>query len=342
MLAKKLFVVDLEPGQQIGDFFAVAEARQGQARNGPFWHLRLQDRSGSINGRIWSPQSLEFAHIAQQSIVHVQGQVSSFRDELQIQVERMETFKEVDPADLALFTPCSAQEPGELLETLEQLCKEHLTHKPWRRLAHRVLHDPEIRARLLTAFGAKTIHHAYMGGLLEHTLCVCRVVLSVCTVYPRLDKEILLVAALLHDLGKAWELTQGLTADYTDEGRLLGHIQITLELLEPLLRKEKELDPGLVLHLKHLIVSHHGEYEFGSPKRPKTAEALVLHLADNMDAKLNIFSAAFEGSAAEGPAWSPFQRSMDRFLCLPVRTPVQTAETKPKPLGTQCLLPLKA
>jgi 3'-5' exoribonuclease len=343
MLAKKTFVADLEPGQPVGDFFAVAEARQGQARNGPFWHLRLQDRSGSINARIWSPQSQEFTSIVQESIVFVQGQVSSFRDELQIQIERLETVQEIDPAsDLGLFTPCSAQSPEELLELLDQLCKEHLTYKPWRRLAHRVLHDQEIRARLLTAFGAKAIHHAYMGGLLEHTLSVCRLVLSVCGVYPRLDKEILLIAALLHDLGKAWELTQGLTADYTDEGRLLGHIQITLEVLDPLLRKEKELDPGLALHLKHLIVSHHGEYEFGSPKRPKTAEALVLHLADNMDAKLNIFCTLFEDPAADGPVWSAFQRSMDRFLCLPVRTPAAASEAKPKPQGAQCLLPLKA
>jgi 3'-5' exoribonuclease len=342
MLAKKLFVSDLEPGQQVGDYFAVADARQGQARNGPFWQLRLQDRTGSISGRIWSPQSQVFTTIPRETVVFVQGQVSSFRDELQIQIERMEQVHELDPAtDLSLFTACSAQSPEVLLAELELLCRTTLSYRPWRRLARRVLQHPEIRTRLLTAFGGKTIHHAYVGGLLEHTLSVCRLVLAVCTVHPGLDKEILLVAALLHDLGKAWELSHGLAADYTDEGRLLGHIQITLEVLEPLLRKERELDPGLVLHLKHLIVSHHGEYEFGSPRRPKTAEAFVLHLADNLDAKLNVFSSAFDDPTAEGPAWSAFQRSMDRFLCLPVRTPQSAAEPKPRPQGQQCLLPLK-
>jgi 3'-5' exoribonuclease len=343
MLPKKTFVAELEPSQQVGDYFAVAEARQGQARNGPFWHLRLQDRTGSIAGRIWSPLSQELPNIEQQSIVFVQGQVQSFRDELQIQVERLQVVQEIDPAtDLPLFTPCSAKTPEELLGEIEQICQDQLTYKPWRRLVHRVLTSGEVRSRLLTAFGAKAIHHAYLGGLLEHTLSVCKVVLAVCSVYPRLDKEILIVAALLHDLGKAWELSGGISAEYTDEGRLLGHIQITLEVLEPMLRKEKDLDPGLALHLKHLIVSHHGEYEFGSPKRPKTAEAMVLHLADNMDAKLNIFDSAFCGDRVEGFQWSPFQRSMDRFLCLPMRTPIQAAESKAKPKGSQCLLPLKA
>ncbi|MFP4070647.1 MAG: 3'-5' exoribonuclease YhaM family protein [Desulfovibrionales bacterium] len=342
MIVKQMFIHELCNGQSIHDYFAVAEARQGQAKNGPFWHLRLQDRSGFINARIWSPLSGEFPQIAQESIVRIKGQVNSFRDELQLQVEQMEIFPSIEHSDLALFIPSGAQDPEQLLEALETLCRDELRHKPWRRLTHRVLHAEAVRGRFMTSFGGKSIHHAYLGGLLEHTLSVCRLALSIADNYPEVDREILLVAGVFHDLGKAWELSQGLATDYTDEGRLLGHIHITLEILAPFLRTQKDLDPHLAMHLKHLILSHHGEYEYGSPKRPKTAEALILHHADNIDAKMNIMEAAFDPELpeADGMQWSPFQRSMDRYLCRPVKTPKNDRTNKAQ-TGTQCLLPLK-
>jgi 3'-5' exoribonuclease len=223
------------------------------------------------------------------------------------------------------------------LAELEQLCENELHHKPWRKLCLKVLRTESIRAKLLSAYGAKAVHHAYLGGLLEHTLNVCRLALSMADNYPSLDREIILVAAVFHDLGKAWELSTGMSADYTDEGRLLGHILITLEILDPFLKKETGLDPGMIVHLKHIIASHHGEYEFGSPKRPKTGEAFVLHYADNLDAKMNIFDHAFAKQGG-GSAWSAYQKYLDRYLFSPQKTPLLEKKGKEKTDG-QRLLP---
>jgi 3'-5' exoribonuclease len=161
--------------------------------------------------------------------------------------------------------------------------------------------------------------------------------------YPQLDREILLSAAAFHDIGKAYEISAGISREYTDAGKLLGHIAIGLELLAPHLAREKDLPPELVLHFKHLLLSHHGEYEYGSPKRPKTLEALVLHMADNLDAKANTFDSAFSEEEAGEGTWSGYQKALGRFLYLPPKTPAAS----PRPRRTvqkkedQCLLPLK-
>jgi 3'-5' exoribonuclease len=368
---KKIFVRDLKPGAPVADVFALAEAKQGQARNGPFWSLQLQDASGRVEGKIWSPQSQAYPELKAGGLVYVEGLAGSYRDQVQISVESLRHVGGFGPGDEALadgqerpeidfslFVPSSPERPELMLASLEALCKQHLKYPPWRSFSSRVLNDPEIRGRLLVSTGAKAMHHAYIGGLLEHTLSVAGFCMRICDQYPQLDREILLAAAVCHDLGKAWELSSGLVLDYTDEGRLLGHIIIGLEILEPFLNRAK-LDPELVLHFKHIIVSHHGEYEYGSPRRPKTAEAMALHYADNLDAKMHQFAGAF-GAAKKGdqgaetedaqpgdyqPAWSPYQRSLERFLFSPKPTPrpAPTAPAKktPKKEANQCLLPLK-
>lgn len=349
---KQQQVRELQPGQPVKDVFVLAQARQGQARNGPFWSLSLQDASGKVEARIWSPQSQAYESLQGGALVYVEGQAVSYKEQLQLNVDHLQTL-DLDeacnaspPVDISKLVPSSQEPAVNILERIEELCRQHLHYPPWRKLASRVLADAEIRNRLLMAVGGKAIHHAYVGGLLEHTLGVVRLCLAFCDLYPQLDREVLLTAAVFHDLGKAWELGGGLVADYTDEGRLLGHIQIGLEILEPFLRKSK-LEPELIMHFKHLILSHHGEYHFGSPKRPKTAEAMALHYADNLDAKMNQFALAFSDgdSAAEdgGEAgWSPYQRSLERFLYRPKPTPGNgVAQKRGEKRDNQCLLPLK-
>lgn len=338
---KNIFVRDLNAGQQIQELFLVAEAKLGQSRNGPYWSLTLSDRSGQVEAKIWSPLSQEFSEIPAGRFVRVRGAVTSFRDRPQVVVERLELLPEAENGvTLSDFLPASVRPPEEMLEEIEDLCTEHLEHKPWKNFARKVLRDEEIRSRLLAGTGAKTVHHAYMGGLLEHTLAVLRLCLAHCDLYPQLDRQILVVAAVFHDLGKAWELSGGLTNDYTDQGRLLGHIWIGLEKLEPFLAKAKDLDEQLILHLKHIILSHHGEYEFGSPRRPKTPEAFVLHYADNLDAKLNTIAAAFEDLDPTGSPWTGFQRYLDRYLYRPTPTPDDRNHGQKAP-SAQFLLPIK-
>ncbi|EGJ50710.1 3'-5' exoribonuclease YhaM family protein [Desulfocurvibacter africanus] len=341
MRAKKTFIRDMQPGHFISDVFVLAEARQAQGKNGPFWGLKLQDSSGSLEAKVFSPLSQQYPNLTAGNIVVAEGAVQLFRDQPQVIIERLELLAcEPDETLLRGLIPCSKVDPEILLEELEDLLRQELRHGPWKKFCKRVLADQDIRGKLLFAPGAKAIHHAYAGGLLEHTLAVCRICQSLCGLYPELDREVLLAAAAFHDLGKAWELSSGLLRDYTDEGRLLGHIAIGLEKLLPHLAKVTDLDDELKAHFKHLLLSHHGELEFGSPKRPKTSEALVLHYADNLDAKLKTVSESLGEDTAEG-AWSPFVRSLDRYLFHPKATPGSKNTRKDDKGPAQCLLPLK-
>jgi 3'-5' exoribonuclease len=331
VIAKAVYIRDISPGQTIQDIFLLAEARTGQSRNGPYWSLTLQDATGQMEAKVWSPLSQQHPGLSAGQVVQVRAQAANYRDKCQLTIDQL---TEVDAAevDLALFLPPSPVEPDNLLAQVEELCRQELTHKPWRALMKKILNDPEIRARLLPATGAKAVHHAYAGGLLEHTLAVARTCLALCGLYPHLDRQTLLVAALLHDLGKAWELSSGLANEYTDEGRLLGHIQLGLLRIEPFLTKAKDLDEALILHLKHLIIAHHGEYEFGSPRRPKTPEAFILHFADNIDAKMNTLAGAYADLEGTEQSWTPFQRYLDRYLYRAPHTPapVETPRAEPK------------
>ncbi|MCJ2163737.1 MULTISPECIES: HD domain-containing protein [unclassified Pseudodesulfovibrio] len=332
----------MTPGQTVDDLFLLANANQAQSKNGPYWNITFQDATGSIDGKIWSPKSLEYPTLEPGQMARVKGFVESYRDKNQLKVDHMDLLETSHPdVDLADFLPTSSTPPEELMEAIEDLVTEHMKHKPWKIFCKRVLGNEEVRTKLLTAPGAKTVHHAYVGGLLEHSLQVARACMALCTVYPHLDRQTLLAGAIFHDLGKAWELSGGLANDYTDEGRLFGHIQIGMEKLEPFLKKSRHLDEDLKLHFKHLITSHHGEHEFGSPVRPKTPEAFVLHFADNMDAKLNIIDQAYADMDKTGAQWSPYMRFLERNVFRPTTTPDSSQKKNAKP-ENQCLLPLKA
>ena len=338
---KNIYITDIKPGDFVHDCFIMADARQLTAKNGPYWNLVMQDRTGRVNGKIWSPAAGQYQKLDQGTIYQVQAQADTFRDAIQLNIQSLSP---VDPGlvTLADFVPSSAVAPEDLHAELVELCKTHLKYKPWKKFCLKVLNNDEVKDRLLNGYGAKTIHHAYLGGLLEHTLAVSQLCMSFADLYPEIDRQTLLAAAIFHDLGKAWELSTGAVADYTDQGRLLGHINIGLEVLEPFLRKAKDLDEDLKLHFKHLILSHHGEYEFGSPRRPKTQEAFALHYADNLDAKLKTVSDATSDMDAETARWTGYQNFLERFLYLPTRTPDPEADKNTKPKADpQCLLPLK-
>lgn len=343
MTRKFTYIKDFVEGDKVQDFFIITDAQLRESRNGPFWGLKLQDCSGVIEAKIWSPLSQSVPQLSSGMFVNVSASIGSFRDKLQLTVEVL-TVVDPDNENLSLsdFLPCSEVEPEMMLQEIDYLIAEHMSYRPWKKFCRNVLKSEVIRSRLLRATGAKSVHHAYIGGLLEHTLSVCQLSMSMCKNYPRVDKQIVLAAAIFHDLGKAWELSGGLVNDYTDEGRLLGHIYIGLEKLEPFLAREKSLSDDLKLHLKHLILAHHGEYEFGSPKRPKTPEAFILHYADNIDAKMNTVFGELDKLDGSEIQWTPYQRFLDRYLYRAELTP----ESKDKKLeevkdGNQCLLPLK-
>jgi len=339
---KRIFVRDLGVGVQVSECFLIAQASKGQARNGPFWSLKLQDASGVIDAKLWSPAAQGFDDIQAGQFALATGAVTAYRDQPQINLDALQLLgSSPEGVDFGNFLPESAEKPESLYARLEEFLCANIGHAPWRRFCKKVLSDPEIREKLLAAPGAKAMHHAYRGGLVEHTLAVCRVVLALCQLYPALDRDTLLAAAAFHDMGKAWELSSGLTRDYTDEGQMLGHIILGMNILEPFLRKARDLDPGLTLHFRHMLVSHHGELAFGSPRTPMTPEAMLLHFADNIDAKVHQFQAAVDDPAKIGV--TGFVRGLDRYVFNPARVrPEAPQPRKPEQGPSQCSLPLKA
>lgn len=321
-MPKTQFIADFAVGDAVAALFLIAAAHQGQAKNGPFWKLVLQDSSGSLEAKIWSPQCQMYPSLAAGDIVDVAGRISMYREKLEVAVDRLRVLDpdERSTLDLTLFMPASDRPPAELLAELNALCKTHLAHGPWRKLLKSVLAAPEVTEHILTAPAAKAMHHAYAGGLIEHTLGVAKTCMAFADLYPDLDRQTLLAGAVCHDLGKLWELSQGLATDYTGEGRLMGHIQLVMDFLDPLIRKAG-LEEHLALHLKHLILSHHGQYEYASPRLPSTAEAFALHYADNLDAKLNQVWGALDNVPEGESGWSQYLPGLERSVFKPLPTP---------------------
>lgn len=316
----------IAPGAAVNTVLVVESASLKEARNGPFWMLDLKDATGSLSARVWSPLSQMFTDIPVGSLVVVEGRAERYREQIQCSVTGLRVLDEEETAgvDASIFMPASARSPLIMLEELEAMADAVFVHAPWKDFMRRVLRDEDVRPRLLKASAARGIHHARVGGLLEHTLGVARLCLHFVELYPQLDRQTLLAGAICHDLGKLWELTSGLTTDYTDEGRLAGHIFLGLERLRPHM-EAAGLEEPLRLHLQHLVLSHHGQYEFGSPRLPQTAEALALHYADNVDAKMDQCRALFGDMAPQEAAWSPFQRSLERAMYRAPRTPDDSA-----------------
>lgn len=309
---KGCYVVDITPNEFISGVFVVTQAQQFQAKNGPFWRLSLQDASGNIDGKVWSPLAQDFSEFATGALYAVEGKSSLYKDKVELSLSSITYLPEealvgIDLADFVAVSPY----PVELMvEELRELFSKNISHPSLRRFFESLMEDESFYTKFVQAPAAKAMHHAYAGGLLEHTLSICRLSMSIADNYPHVDRQILLTGALCHDLGKIWELTSGLSIDYTDEGRLVGHISLGLERITPYMQRAG-LEKEYILHIQHLILSHHGAYEFGAPRLPATAEAFILHFADNIDAKLQQVAQALDDDA-NGPHWSNFVRGLDR------------------------------
>lgn len=310
---KTSFAADIVAHESISDVFVVTQAQQFQAKNGPFWRLTLQDVSGSIEGKIWSPLALEFSEFPVQTFYAVTARSSVYKDKVELSINSITPLSKADISalNLADFVPVSPFSPSTMMEDLKALCAKHISHPSLERFFALLLNDENFVEKFQEAPAAKVMHHAYAGGLLEHTLSICRLCMSIADNYPTLDRQVLLAGAICHDMGKIWELTSGVGIDYTDEGRLIGHINLGIEKMTPYMQ-DAGLEPALIMHIQHLILSHHGTHEFGAPRLPSTAEAFVLHFADNIDAKMQQVSESLDG--VEEAGWSGFIRGLDRAV----------------------------
>jgi len=326
-MEKGCYVKDITPRLEATGIFVVSQAIQGSARNGNYWRLTLCDASGALEAKIWYPLSSEFADIPSGILVSVEGRAETYRGQIQLNVTGMRLLDAVESSavDQMTLLPRSPYDPDAMLEELLDLAAEEFTHLPWRKLIFSVLENREIRADFRIWPAAKNVHHAYAGGLLEHTLGVFGLCQHMADHYPELDRQTLLAGALFHDIGKIREFSGGIANNYTTEGRLLGHLELGLELLTPRLATSG-LEEHLGRHLKHLVLSHHGEPEFGTARLPQTAEAFALHYADNMDAKMAQCLNLSGQLSGNGQEWTPWQQTLGRQMHRPGHTPKQMQE----------------
>jgi len=310
------FISDLVVNARVDAVFAVKGKTLSDFRKRPgkFLTVTLGDRTGEVAGRVWDGAEELDGKFSVGDVVAIEGRVEEYQGQLQVMVESL-TVAEPGTYDLGELTARSEKSREELALWLQAVVEE--VSDPWlRALLDRFMEDRELTDRFIDGFGAKSLHHAHVGGLLEHTLSVVHILRSVCELYPQMNKDLLLTGGLLHDIGKVHELQGTLAADYSDEGNFIGHVVLTDRMVNEKLRTIPGFPPHLANLLSHMLLSHHGEREWGAPVVPKTMEACALHYADNLDARLQGFRKVIEAGAAADTSWSPYISSYQRTLYL--------------------------
>jgi 3'-5' exoribonuclease len=277
--------------------------------------LKLVDRSGEIEGRIWTSVENVAESFEKDGFVHVMGKAVSFQERLQVNITSIESVREEEILFSDFFPMTEKDIDGmfqSLLEIGRQIKNPHLSQ-----LLQLFWEDEAFVTRFKIAPASKWLHHNYLGGLLEHTLSVAQVVLKISSHYNGLNMDLLLTAAIFHDLGKVDELSYHRSFDYSDEGRLLGHIILGIERVEDKIKQLPDFPKDLSTLLKHFLLSHHGQYNWGSPKKPMTLEAVLLHFLDDMDAKINGIQQFIKKEVPEGARWSTYHRAFEQYFYAP-------------------------
>jgi 3'-5' exoribonuclease len=307
---KTVFVSDLKPDQSITSFFLVCEKEIRATREGKsYLRLELGDRTGPIEARMWEGFERDAATFANEDFVKVQARVESYRNKLQLSIDKIRRAgdDEVDPAD---FFPHTTEDIDDLHSRLLGFMAG--VKNTWlQQLLESVVLDAELAPQLRRAPAAKKIHHAFIGGLLEHVVSLCGLCVAVGGHYPEADLDLLLSGAILHDLGKVAELRYERAVGYTDEGQLLGHILIEYEWVSKKIDTIAGFPDTLKTLIQHMIISHHGQYAFGSPKLPMFREALMLHYLDDLDSKMATVRAALASDNGEGN-WTAWNAALER------------------------------
>ena len=306
---KSLYAADIRENQLVDALFLVASKNHGVTKGGrSYLTLRLLDRSGEIEARVWERADDLGRGFDKNDFVRVRGQATLYQGKIQIRVQDV---MRVDETKIAAedFLPRSATDPEAMLDELQAILRG-IKNPHLLALAEACFADEELMRLLKQAPGAKTIHHPYLSGLLEHTLSLLKLIQKVVENYRGIDVDLLLIGGFLHDIGKVFEFTFDRAIDYTDEGQLLGHLVMEVELVERKIAGIADFPAELAMLVKHMLVSHHGAYEFGSPKLPQTLEAVILHSLDDLDGKIQAIQNLPEKEP--GSRWTVFHRAYGR------------------------------
>ncbi len=315
-MGKNRFIEDLVEGESFNDLLMVKNARLGETRAGkPYLVLTLGDRSGELSGPIWDNAERYQSLCVPGAILNVRGLVQTYNDKLQLKIDKVSVADEQSYEPEA-FVAASHRETSAMQDELRKLI-DTVQNGFLRTLLSQIFLNSNTGKIYQLSPAAKGIHHAYMGGLLEHSLSMAHVSVLLADHYEGIDRDLLLAGALLHDIGKTVELENATgVIDYTDTGRLKGHLVIGCEMIGREAERIKDFPEELLTQLQHLVLSHHGRQEFGSPVVPMTAEALLLSFIDDMDAKMNLVEQLRRKVKSGGMQWSEYQRSLERYLLL--------------------------
>ena len=314
----KTYINEIKENDQVDSLFLVKEKSSGITKTGnTYLKLKLADRSGEIEGRVWTLAENLAESFEKDDFVHISGKAISFQEHLQLNISQIERVREEEIlfSDFFPVTEKDIDEMfGSLLEISRQIKTPHLNQ-----LLQLFWEDESFVRLFKMAPASQWLHHNYLGGLLEHTLSLAQLVLINARHYDGLNLDLLLAASILHDLGKVDELSYHRSFDYSDEGRLLGHIVLGVERLNDKIRQLADFPKDLSTLLKHFLLSHHGQYNWGSPKRPMTLEAVMLHFLDDMDAKINGIQQFIKKQVPEGSKqrWSTYHRTFEQYFYLP-------------------------
>lgn len=300
------FIEAIHEGDRISDIYLCKFRQAATTKNGkPYDNLIIQDKSGVLDAKIWDPNSSGIEEFDILDYIEVFGEVTSFQGALQVNVKRIRKAREGE-YDTKNYFPVSSKDIDsmyqEILDYITSIKNEYL-----QQLTKSFFEDTKFEKEFKAHSAAKSVHHGFIGGLLEHTLGVVNLCDYYCKAYPILNRDLLITAALFHDVGKMQELSEFPSNDYTDDGQLLGHIVIGVETIGERIRTMKGFPNQLATELKHCILAHHGELEYGSPKKPALVEALALNLADNTDAKIQTVTELFN-AAGDNQDWIGYNR----------------------------------
>lgn len=301
------FIETLREGTGVNDIYLCKHKQAAVTKNGkPYENLILQDKTGTLDAKIWEPDSPGIDDFDVFDYVEVIGDVTSFNGALQLSIKRIRKVREgeYDPKD---YLPVSKKDIEVMYKELLELSAKIQNPQILQLVNSFFAEDLEFVKKFKNHSAAKTVHHGFVGGLLEHTLSVVKLCDYFCKSYPLLNRDLLIAAAMFHDIGKIWEISGFPENDYTDDGQLLGHIMIATEMIGERIRKIPGFPPKVASELKHCILAHHGELEYGSPKKPALLEALALNFADNTDAKMQTMIEVLE-SNSQNEGWLGYNR----------------------------------
>jgi 3'-5' exoribonuclease len=312
---KEFFISDCpqQENKVITSSFVVASKQVKAKKSGePYLALTLGDRTGQIEAKMWDNVGEFINAFEQEDFLKVKGLINKYKSRFQLTIHKLRRMQEGE-IDFADYLPKTKKDIGELWKTLADFVAT-FKNPHLKALLELFMADPEIAERYRTAPAAKSLHHACIGGLLDHVVSLFRSCDLACRNYPEINRDLLLTGAFLHDIGKIHELTYNRSFSYTSRGQLLGHMIIELGMLHEKINQVPGFPAGLKTLLEHIIISHHGQYEFGSPKLPMFPEALMLHYLADLDSKMEAMRAHFEREAElEGP-WTSYNASLGRPL----------------------------